>query len=70
VNAVHIFLFGAAAVLILIAFIQPSDRPLPNFVWGLAGAALIVVAILPAALLLAILGLALFVMFRGFRRGY
>jgi hypothetical protein len=68
VNGIQILLIGGAIVLLLIAFAQPADRPLPNFVWGLMGAGLIMLAILPVALLLVILGLAFFVMFRGLRR--
>jgi hypothetical protein len=67
-NGAQLFLVGAAVMLFVIAFTQPPDRPVPNFVWAVIGVTLIVVVMLPTALLLAILGLAFFVMFRSLRR--
>jgi len=70
VSSIQFLLLGAAAMLFLIALAQPRDRPVANFAWAVIGAILILVSILPAALLLAILVLACFAMFRGFRRHY
>lgn len=64
------FLLGGAALSLLIAFAEPRERPAPKVAWTGLGIALIVIAMVPAALLLVILGLAFFLMLRTFRRQY